>query len=144
MKHCWWQLAQAVPTLVLLCACHLGRERLSPITPTPALMQPPTFRLWNVPDIYSIHDVWKHSQGRNQLNVFFMPSCSWSPRLEEGSWFSAVASMVLSFSRILLRSSAVGSKHRVLKPGRSLRLRSGSWWYRQVGSKGGKEGHSCV
>lgn len=45
MKHCWWQLAQAVPTLVLLCACHLGGERLSPITPTPALMQPPTFHL---------------------------------------------------------------------------------------------------
>ena len=36
MKHCWWQLAQAVPTPVLLRACHLGGERLSPITPTPS------------------------------------------------------------------------------------------------------------
>lgn len=35
-----------------------------------------------------------------------MPFLFMKPRLEEGSWFSAVASMVLSFSRILLRSSA--------------------------------------
>lgn len=83
-----------------------------------------------------------HSQGRNQLNVFFMPHCSCSHRLE-ATRPSAVTSSVPSFARTLLRSSAVGSKRSALKPSRGLSLRSSSEWHGEVGSKGGKRGTRC-
>ena len=137
IKHCWWQLPPAPPPLFRLQPVPdtWRKDGSAPIFPPP-LMQAPVSEMRPIFAASGMSG-W-HAQGRNQLNVFFMPHCSGNHRQKEPG--SRQEHLSCSLARTCVRSSAAGSKCSALKPSRGLGLRSGSGWHEDMGSKGEKKG----